>query len=169
MPARVARVLGAYGGASDDVLWAALFVLAVLVRDSSSIYPRALGAVARAGVLPVLRENMAAYAARHGEEEGAGDGPDEMIMSAAEFMLRVLEPVAVAQRRLRLALLAAGCAALGLGAAAAVVYAAHRSGGSEAGGSGSGKGGGSGAAAAASGASSSRQQPPRAQQPWSGG
>lgn len=53
VPRRVVRALAAYGGANDDVLWAALFVLAVLVRDGSSVLGSAAGAVARAGGLEV--------------------------------------------------------------------------------------------------------------------
>jgi len=53
VPWRVVRALAASGGGNDDVLWAALFVLAVLVRDNSAVFGSAAAAVARAGGLEV--------------------------------------------------------------------------------------------------------------------
>jgi hypothetical protein len=55
VPSRVVGALAAYGGDSDDVLWAALFVLAVLIRDNSAVFGAAAVAVARAGGLQVRR------------------------------------------------------------------------------------------------------------------
>lgn len=53
VPTRVVTALRQHGTSNDDVLWAALFVLAVLVRDNSCVFGRAAGALARAGVLKV--------------------------------------------------------------------------------------------------------------------
>jgi hypothetical protein len=53
VPRRVVAALRQHGSSSDDVLWAALFVLAVLVRDNSCIFDRAKMALAWAGVLRV--------------------------------------------------------------------------------------------------------------------
>lgn len=44
-----------------QVLWAALFALAVVVRESSQRYVEHMLALAAAGVLPALRSAMAAY------------------------------------------------------------------------------------------------------------
>jgi hypothetical protein len=73
VPWRVVRALASYGGANDDVLWAALFVLAVLIRDSSSVFASAAAAVARAGGLEVrgwdclggVRAGRGSYAVAH--------------------------------------------------------------------------------------------------------
>lgn len=40
VPRRVKAALLSYGASNDDVLWAALFALAILVRESSSLYGR---------------------------------------------------------------------------------------------------------------------------------
>jgi hypothetical protein len=53
VPRRVVAALRQHGTSNDDVLWAALFVLAVLVRDSSCVFERAKGALAWAGVMRV--------------------------------------------------------------------------------------------------------------------
>lgn len=53
VPRRVVTALKQHGTSNDDVLWAALFVLAVLVRDNSSVFDRATAALAHAGVLKV--------------------------------------------------------------------------------------------------------------------
>jgi hypothetical protein len=53
VPRRVVAALRQHGTSNDDVLWAALFVLAVLVRDNSCVFDRAKGALAWAGVLRV--------------------------------------------------------------------------------------------------------------------
>jgi hypothetical protein len=53
VPRRVVAALHQHGTSNDDVLWAALFVLAVLVRDNSCVFERAKGALAWAGVMRV--------------------------------------------------------------------------------------------------------------------
>jgi hypothetical protein len=53
VPTRVVAALRRHGCSDDDVLWAALFLLAVLVRDNSTVFSRAKLALVRAGVLPV--------------------------------------------------------------------------------------------------------------------
>ena len=47
-----------------QVLWAALFSLAVLVREGTPPHDAALRAAAAAGLLPLLRACMAAYRVR---------------------------------------------------------------------------------------------------------
>lgn len=59
----VSRALAGHGRGSEEVLWAALFALAVLVREGGAPHARALRAAA-AGVLPLLRACMHAYKAR---------------------------------------------------------------------------------------------------------
>lgn len=53
VPRRVAAALRNHGTGNDDVLWAALFTLAVLVRDDSVVYARAASALVSAGVFKV--------------------------------------------------------------------------------------------------------------------
>lgn len=53
MPRRVAAALRQHGTLNDDVLWAALFTLAVLVRDDSAVFNRAASALVAAGVFRV--------------------------------------------------------------------------------------------------------------------
>ena len=47
-----------------QVLWAALFALAVLVREGSAPHSLALRSTAAAGMLPLLQSCMAAYKVR---------------------------------------------------------------------------------------------------------
>eukprot|EP00879_Flechtneria_rotunda_P004794 GHRR01005066.1.p1 GENE.GHRR01005066.1~~GHRR01005066.1.p1 ORF type:complete len:626 (+),score=240.90 GHRR01005066.1:617-2494(+) len=93
VPRRVAAALRLHAAVSDDVLWAALFVLAVLARDTSCVFSRASSALAWAGVLRVLEAAVEQYKQRH---EAEHIEPDEMIVSAGDYLVRVLEPV---QRR----------------------------------------------------------------------
>lgn len=58
MPRRVVAALKLHGNSNDDVLWAALFVLAVLVRDNSCVFERAKAALAWAGVLRVSKQQQ---------------------------------------------------------------------------------------------------------------
>ncbi|WIA29098.1 hypothetical protein OEZ86_011609 [Tetradesmus obliquus] len=76
VPRRVVAALRQHGTSNDDVLWAALFVLAVLVRDNSCVFERAKGALAWAGVLRVLQSTVNQYKQRHELENVE---PDEMI------------------------------------------------------------------------------------------
>lgn len=53
VPRRVAATLRNHGTLNDDVLWAALFMLAVMVRDDSVVFARAASALVCAGVFKV--------------------------------------------------------------------------------------------------------------------
>jgi hypothetical protein len=55
VPRRIGAALRQHGTDSDDVLWAALFTLAVLVRDESVVLTRAASALVAAGVFKVCR------------------------------------------------------------------------------------------------------------------
>ncbi len=57
----IARALQLHGHSSEEVLWAALFALAVLVREGSAPNRPALRAAAAAGILPLLHSCMAQY------------------------------------------------------------------------------------------------------------
>ncbi len=114
MPARVVRALIRFGKDSDDVLWAALFVLAVLVREQSSMYTMATQHVARAGLLDVLKGSVAAYKARYDEQQ---QEPDEMVVTAGDYLIRVLEPVIAQAAQVRQLLRLAGIGAAATGAA----------------------------------------------------
>lgn len=49
----MAAALCNHGTGNDDVLWAALFTLAVLVRDDSVVFGRAASALVSAGIFKV--------------------------------------------------------------------------------------------------------------------
>lgn len=59
--AAIARALQLHGRTSEEVLWAALFALAVLVREGSAPNRPALRSAAVAGILPLLHSCMAQY------------------------------------------------------------------------------------------------------------
>eukprot|EP00775_Hariotina_reticulata_P013734 gene13734-13855_t len=103
VPSRVSKALRLHGCTNDDVLWAALFVLAVLVRDSSAVFGHASAALAQAGILQVLKASVEDYRRRHEAEHLE---PDEMIVSAGDYLMKILEPVQLqldARRRLLMA------------------------------------------------------------------
>lgn len=89
----VVQVLRRYrGGSQDEVLWAALFVLAVLARDNEdgverSGYIERMVYMARAGVLAPLMKAAAEYK-RSGVATGVGE--DETILMAAEYLQEAL-------------------------------------------------------------------------------
>lgn len=56
---------------SEDVLWSALFVLAVVARDTSSQFVAHMLALVRAGVLPALEHALAAYRTMMDEQVGS--------------------------------------------------------------------------------------------------
>lgn len=58
VPRRVATALSNHGVGNDDVLWAALFTLAVLVRDDSVVFARAASALVSAGIFKVCLERI---------------------------------------------------------------------------------------------------------------
>ncbi|CAL5227738.1 g10754 [Coccomyxa viridis] len=111
VPKAIARALQQWGSSSDEVIWAALFALAVLVREGSTPHSPALRAIAAAGVLPILQTVLSNYKERAALREGSGD---EMIISAGDFLVHALKPAA---RRLaweRSALCGMAFAAIGL-------------------------------------------------------
>lgn len=55
----MATALSNHGVGNDDVLWAALFTLAVLVRDDSVVFARAASALVSAGIFKVCLERIA--------------------------------------------------------------------------------------------------------------
>jgi hypothetical protein len=58
-PEAIAAALHRFAS-NEEVLWAALFSLAVLVRDGNP-HPQAARAIVGAGMLPLLRSAMATY------------------------------------------------------------------------------------------------------------
>ncbi|KAK9817719.1 hypothetical protein WJX72_001212 [[Myrmecia] bisecta] len=89
-PVQIAAALDMYGSRNEEVLWAALFSLAVLVREGSNPYRPATRAVAAAGVLGHLQRAMADYK----EAADAEDGGDEMIITAGDYLVKTLQPAA---------------------------------------------------------------------------
>lgn len=59
------------GPCSEDVLWSALFALAVIARDTSRHYVSHMLSLAAAGVLPALQAAMRSYRAAVEAEVGA--------------------------------------------------------------------------------------------------
>jgi hypothetical protein len=79
-PRLVAAALAGLGTASEDVLWSALFVLAVVARDSGEQFAAHLRVLAGAGVLPALEQALAGYQA----------GADAQVRAAAGLLLPLL-------------------------------------------------------------------------------
>ena len=65
VPRRVAAALRQHGTVNDDVLWAALFTLAVLVRDDSAVFGRAASALVAAGVFKVGTHVLTCWRLEH--------------------------------------------------------------------------------------------------------
>jgi hypothetical protein len=97
-PWRVVRALAAHGGANDDVLWAALFVLAVLVRESSSVFEPAAAAVAAVRGLEV-RGRGAAAAGGGGSGSGGGSGDGAAAGSSDRDPDPIPNPLPLGRRR----------------------------------------------------------------------
>ncbi|CAK0751193.1 hypothetical protein CVIRNUC_002049 [Coccomyxa viridis] len=91
VPRAIARALRRWGNSSDEVIWAALFALAVLVREGSTPHSPALRAIAACGMLPILNACMSNYKAKAASRTGSGD---EMIISAGDFLVQALKPAA---------------------------------------------------------------------------
>ena len=72
VPKRVKFALTTFGSVNDDVLWAALFVLAVLVRDSSTLHERTTRAIAGSNIVEVLKMTVQTYTARQDEYSQVG-------------------------------------------------------------------------------------------------
>ncbi|BDA46284.1 hypothetical protein COCOBI_08-3760 [Coccomyxa sp. Obi] len=109
----IARALERHGRVNEEVLWAALFALAVLVREGSAPHSLALRSTAATGMLPLLQSCMAAYKAKAAARQEDGD---EMIISAGDFLIRALIPAANRLHWERVALLTFAGAALGIAA-----------------------------------------------------
>ena len=60
-PRALVSVLTDLADDNEEVLWAALFLLAVLLREASPLYVEHVLALASAGMLRALREALAAY------------------------------------------------------------------------------------------------------------
>lgn len=61
---RILASLKHWGAQSEEVLWAVLFSLAVLVRDGAQPFQPAIRAVAAAGIPPLLTNALQAYKVR---------------------------------------------------------------------------------------------------------
>ncbi|PRW60207.1 E3 ubiquitin- ligase CHFR isoform X4 [Chlorella sorokiniana] len=83
----VGAVLAVLAPASEDVLWSALFVLAVVARDTSDKFVPHMLMLVRAGVLPALEHALAAYRQTMDDQD---QEPDEMIVRAGDYLVVVL-------------------------------------------------------------------------------
>lgn len=61
VPALIAAALARYQGQHEEVLWAALFSLAVLIREGSNPYILSTEAAVQAGLLPLLQSAVKDY------------------------------------------------------------------------------------------------------------
>ena len=61
VPALIATALTAYEGQNEEVLWAALFSLAVLIREGMQPYELSTIAAVEAGLLPLLKVALKDY------------------------------------------------------------------------------------------------------------
>ena len=61
VPALIAGALSRFEGQNEEVLWAALFSLAVLVREGGDPYTISTSAAVEAGLLPLLQTALKNY------------------------------------------------------------------------------------------------------------
>jgi len=61
VPALIAAALSRYQGQNEEVLWAALFSLAVLIREGGNPYILSTDAAVEAGLLPLLQAALKDY------------------------------------------------------------------------------------------------------------
>ena len=61
VPALIAAALAKYKGQNEEVLWAALFSLAVLIREGGDPYIASTDASVEAGLLPLLQAALKDY------------------------------------------------------------------------------------------------------------
>lgn len=61
VPGLIAGALQRYKGQHEEVLWAALFSLAVLIREGSNPYMLSTEAAVHAGLLPLLQSALKDY------------------------------------------------------------------------------------------------------------
>lgn len=61
VPALIATALTDYQGQNEEVLWAALFSLAVLIREGAQPYELSITAAIAAGLLPLLKVALKDY------------------------------------------------------------------------------------------------------------
>lgn len=64
VPALIAAALTRYQGQNEEVLWAALFSLAVLIREGGNPYELSTTAAVDAGLLPLLQAALKDYEVR---------------------------------------------------------------------------------------------------------
>lgn len=86
-PQMVAAVLALLAPSSEDVLWSALFALAVVARDTSDKFVSHMLQLVRVGVLPALEHALAAYRQTMDDQQ---QEPDEMICRAGDYLVVVL-------------------------------------------------------------------------------
>ncbi|KAL0025671.1 hypothetical protein WJX77_003216 [Trebouxia sp. C0004] len=86
VPALIAAALTKYKGQNEEVLWAALFSLAVLIREGGDPYIASTDASVEAGLLPLLQAALKDYEARVG---GSNDDAD-MIQTAGKYLIETL-------------------------------------------------------------------------------
>lgn len=84
---RVTKSLKVFGADNDEVLWAGLFALATLARDGSKFFQRSCTALAKIGLLPILRRVLVAY---HTSIRESGLEEDETIATAGEYLVSVI-------------------------------------------------------------------------------
>ena len=61
VPKLIAAAMSRYQGNSEEVLWATLFSLAVLIREGGDPYEPATEAAVEAGILPLLQAALRDY------------------------------------------------------------------------------------------------------------
>ena len=64
VPALIASALTSYEGQNEEVLWAALFSLAVLIKEGGEPYMLSTTAAVSAGLLPLLKVALKDYEVR---------------------------------------------------------------------------------------------------------
>lgn len=118
----IARSLAIYGGESDEVLWAALFSLAVLVREGGEPFEPACRAAAGTNVQTLVVEALEQYR-ENMQSAGNVDLADDTILRAGTYLLDVLGPTVVKLREERRRMYAVAATAV---AVPAVLYAGYK-------------------------------------------
>mmetsp|Transcript_10088 Transcript_10088/g.28969 ORF Transcript_10088/g.28969 Transcript_10088/m.28969 type:complete len:837 (-) Transcript_10088:38-2548(-) len=114
-PKLICIALEEYGGGNEEVLWAALFSLAVLVREGGQPFEPASAQATKIGTHKLVRAALDEYRGRRHEEGMAdADMEEDTILKAGKFLLEVLEPVAAEQQKQRYRIAAMTAASVAL-------------------------------------------------------
>mmetsp|Transcript_3337 Transcript_3337/g.7883 ORF Transcript_3337/g.7883 Transcript_3337/m.7883 type:complete len:821 (-) Transcript_3337:193-2655(-) len=88
----IAQAIRAFGGQNDEVLWAALFSLAVLMREGGEPFEPACRAAVRADLLQLISSAIYDYR-KNVVSVGYQEDGDDTILKAGKYLMEVLTPL----------------------------------------------------------------------------